>query len=132
MRDLTKKCGENAGKIWNSLNEFGNQSETSLLKSTKLTSQDFHAGVGWLARENKIFKNGSFYDLGNTNLTDFIGENAGKVWRYIYSKRQVEIPAIVKFNKLKIQDAYSAIGWLAREDKISTHYEKKHLKFKIK
>jgi len=132
MRDLIKKYGENAGKIWNSLNEFGNQSETSLLKNTKLNSQDFYAGVGWLARENKIFKNGSFYDLGNTNLTDIIGETAGRVWRYIYSKGEVEIPAIVKFNKLKTQDAYSALGWLAREDKISTHYEKKHLKFKLK
>ena len=132
MRDLTKKYGENAGKIWNSLNEYGNQSETSLLKNTKLTTQDFYAGVGWLARENKIYKNGSFYNLGDTNLTDIIGENAGKVWRFINSKGRVEIPAIVKFNKIKTQDAYSALGWLAREDKITTHYEKKHIKFKLK
>ena len=132
MRDIIKKYGDNAGKIWNSLNELGNQSETSLLKNTKLTSQDFYTGVGWLARENKIYKSGSFYNLGETNLIDIIGDNAGKVWRLIDTKGQVEIPAIVKLNQIEIQDAYSALGWLAREDKITAHYDKKHLKFKLK
>jgi len=132
MRDITKNFGRNAGKIWVSLNKFGPQSQSSLIKKTKISLNEFHAGIGWLARENKISKDGILYNLGETNLTNVIGENAGKVWRLLDSEGQVEIPLIAKLSKIKIQDAYSALGWLARENKIQVNYKDKHLKFAIK
>jgi len=132
MRDITKYYGRNAGKIWVSLNTYGPQSQSSLIKKTKLTLQDFHTGIGWLARENKILKKGILYNLGETNLTNIIGENAGKVWRLLESQGQVDISSIARLSEIKIQDAYSALGWLAREDKIKINGKDKHIKFGIK
>lgn len=132
MRDVTKNFGRNAGKIWVSLNKFGPQSQSSLIKKTKLSLQEFHAGVGWLARENKILKDGILYNLGETNLTNIIGENAGKVWRLLESQGQIEVHSIARLSEIKVQDAYSAIGWLACEDKIKTNKKDKHIKFSIK
>jgi hypothetical protein len=40
---ITEEIGSNAGKIWNLLNEQGNQ------------DPQFYLAVGWLAREGKIF-----------------------------------------------------------------------------
>jgi len=118
MVEITKKIGNNAGKIWTALNTYGPQNQSSLLKNTKLSLKDLHAGVGWLARENKIFKDGTTYKLGETNLTNKIGEDAGKIWRYLNSNNNIDISSISKVTEIKIQDAYSAMGWLAREDKI--------------
>jgi len=132
MRDISKNFGRNAGKIWVSLDKFGPQSQSSLIKKTKISLNEFHAGIGWLARENKIFKDGILYNLGETNLTNIIGENAGKIWRLLESEGQVEIPKIAKLSQIKIQDAYSALGWLAREDKIQISGKNKQIKFAIK
>ena len=118
MKKFTDKFGQNAGKVWVTLNTRGQLNETNLLKNTKLTTNDLYIAVGWLARENKIFKNGSFYKLGETNLTNTIGENAGKVWKTLENQKEVDISSIAKITNLKVRDAYSAIGWLAREDKI--------------
>ncbi len=132
MKDKINEYGRNAGKIWVALNMFGPQNQTSLLKNTKLTINDFYVGIGWLARENKIYRDNLFYTLGETNLTDKIGENAGKVWRTLESKGDVDISSIAKITQVKIQDVYSALGWLAREDKIKTNYKNKQIKFELK
>jgi len=118
MRDATKNFGRNAGEIWVTLNTHGPLNQSSLIKNTKLSLKDFYTGVGWLARENKIYKDGTFYRLGETNLTNTIGENAGKVWRLLNSQGEVNVSSIAKTQQIKIQDAYSALGWLACEDKI--------------
>jgi len=118
MRDTTKNFGRNAGKIWVALNTQGPINQSSLIKNTKLSLKDFYTGVGWLARENKIYRDGTFYRLGETNLTNTIGENAGKVWRLLNSQGEVNVSSIAKIKQIKIQDTYSALGWLAREDKI--------------
>ena len=65
MRDISKNFGVNAGKIWGVLNKKGPQTETNLLKNTKLDETDFYAAVGWLARENKV------YSTGKTNNDQF-------------------------------------------------------------
>lgn len=52
---ITNEIGMNAGKIWNELNEQGEQSIKGLMKKLKLSSSDFHMAVGWLAREGKTF-----------------------------------------------------------------------------
>ena len=46
--------GNNAGLIWNALNENGKMTETKLKKETALASADFYAALGWLAREGKL------------------------------------------------------------------------------
>jgi hypothetical protein len=127
-----KNFGRNAGKIWTALNTHGPLNQSALIKNTKLSLNDFYAGIGWLARENKIYKDRIFYKLGETNLTNKIGEKAGKIWRLIDSKGQVDMSSIVKKTQIKIQDAYSALGWLAREDKIKTNCKNKQIRFQLK
>jgi len=118
MEDKSQKFGVNAGKIWVALNTLGPLDQPSLIKKTKLSNNDFYAAIGWLARENKIYKEGNYYRLGETNLTNKIGENAGKIWRTLNSHGEVNISSIAKMTKITTVDAYSALGWLARENKI--------------
>lgn len=132
MIDIINEFGKKAGKIWVTLNTYGPQNQSSLLKNTKLSLSDFYIGIGWLARENKIYRDKLFYNLGETNLTNKIGENAGKVWRLLESQGEIDVTSISKITQVKIQDVYSALGWLAREDKIKTNYENKETKYKLK
>jgi len=135
MEDTTDKFGVNAGKIWVALNTLGPQNQTLLIKKTKLSNNDFYAAIGWLARENKIYKEGSVYRLGETNLTNKIGENAGKIWKTLYSRGEINISSIAKITKIKTYDAYSALGWLARENKIEANkssLKSNILKFKLR
>lgn len=118
MKDINKKIGINAGKIWDMLCNDGPQNQSSIMKKTKLQLKDFYSAVGWLARENKILRDGVYYKLGDTNLTEKIGEDAGKIWKALESQGEMYITSIPKIAQVKIQNAYSAIGWLAREDKI--------------
>ena len=126
LRDITKKVGANAGKVWTTLDVHGPLTFSNLLKNTKLSLNDLYVAIGWLARENKICKNGSYYQLGETNLTNLVGENAGKVWNILNSQEEASISSISKLTQIKIQDAYSAVGWLAREDKISREIKNKN------
>lgn len=52
---ITNGIGLNAGKIWNTLFDEGEQPVKDLIKKLKMTSPDFYMAVGWLAREGKIF-----------------------------------------------------------------------------
>lgn len=118
MSNIIEKFGQNAGKIWTTLNVYGSLSKTFLIKKTRLKENDFYAGIGWLARENKICKDGSTYKLGETNLTSKIGEDAGEIWKTLHTLEEVDISSIAKLARIEEKDAYSAVGWLAREDKI--------------
>ena len=69
--------GLNAGKIWDRLKDHTTLTKHQLCVKTGLSDDAFHAAVGWLAREDKIQKNGEFYQLGVTNLNGPIGTNAG-------------------------------------------------------
>ena len=80
MQNIVDIYGRNAGKIWKTLSTHGPLDEKSIIKKGRLNKNDFYIGVGWLARENKIFKNGVVYQLSETNLTEKIGCDAGKVW----------------------------------------------------
>jgi len=68
MVKIRKKVGENAGKVWNALNTHGLLSEFQLLEKTNISSIEIHAAIGWLAQENKIFKNGEFFSLNENKL----------------------------------------------------------------
>ena len=111
--------GENAGKIWSVLNEKGSLKKEEILQMTKLNENDFYIGIGWLARENKIYRDESdFYKLDNSNLMSTIGNNAGRIWKIMDIWEEVEFPTIKKLINKETEEIYSAIGWLAKEDKI--------------
>lgn len=132
MRYKNEIYGEIAGKIWKALSITGPCEEKNLLEKTGINKNEFYAGVGWLARENKIHKRGTTYQLGDTNLTNEIGTNAGKVWNTLNNTQDIDVSTITKISHITQKDAYSAIGWLAREDKIKTYTKDKILKFELK
>ncbi|MBN1280677.1 MAG: winged helix-turn-helix domain-containing protein [Candidatus Thermoplasmatota archaeon] len=118
MKTLTEEFGWNAGKVWKILSTNGPLREDVLLKTTKLSEDELWTAVGWLARENKISKENNLYKLGQTNLTEKIGTDAGKVWATVSQQGDVDISTIARNARLTEVDAYCALGWLAREDKI--------------
>ena len=132
MRNIINNYGRTAGKIWKTLYEYGPLDEDNLIKKNRLNKNEFYAGVGWLARENKIFKNKNIYELRETNLTGKIGGAAGKVWNALYTTQNINVSSIAKISEITLKDAYSALGWLAREDKIKTNWENKQIKFELK
>jgi len=119
MSTIAEEFGQNAGKVWQALNENGPLSETKLINTTFLNEHQVHAAVGWLARENKVCQNGTLYKIGGTNLEGKIGFDAGKIWT-VLSKQQtdVDISSLARLTKIDVKDVYAAIGWLARENKI--------------
>jgi hypothetical protein len=119
MNEIIKSFGINAGQIWDILTAEGPQVQTKLLKKTNLTESEFYGAIGWLARENKICRDRRTYKIGETNLTDKIGEDAGKVYQVLNTKNDVDISAIARLTKIEKRDCYSALGWLAREGKIT-------------
>ena len=111
--------GENAGKIWVVLKENGPIRKKEILDKIQLKDSDFYNGIGWLAREDKILKdNEGYYKLDNTNLTSIIGTNAGKIWKIMDIWGEVEFSTIKKLTDADDEEVYSALGWLARENKI--------------
>jgi len=112
--------GENAGKVWEALNCKGPLSETKLLTMTLLDERELQAAIGWLARENKVCKNGTVYKLGETNLTPKIGVDAGKVWGILSQKGETDMQSLARMAHMDVSEAFGAIGWLAREEKIQT------------
>jgi len=52
-----------------------------------------------------------------------IGENAGIVWRTLESKGKLSFEQLQAETGLNMPDVFAAIGWLAREDKISFNEE---------
>jgi hypothetical protein len=119
MSEIIKSFGNNAGKIYNILNGEGPQVQTKLQKKTNLRNEEFYGAVGWLARENKIYKEKRTYKIGETNLTNHIGINAGKIWEVLGRNNEIDINAMSRVTKIEKMDCYCALGWLAREGKIT-------------
>jgi hypothetical protein len=108
-----------AGKIWVALEGQRCLEKDEILKAAQLNETEFYAGMGWLARENKIFgENEVHYGLGTTNLTSKIGTNAGRVWRVMDIWGEVNISTIGRLADMGEKEAYAALGWLAKENKI--------------
>ena len=77
------------------------------------------AGVGWLAREDKIcVVDEVFFRLDCTNLTGVVGVNAGRVWRVLDICGEADLESIVRLSGLSDVDVFRALGWLAREGKL--------------
>ena len=47
-------AGENAGLIWNTLNENGEMQLKQLKKKTKLKDKELFLSLGWLLKEDKV------------------------------------------------------------------------------
>lgn len=119
MNTVVDEFGQNAGKVWQMLNQKGPLSETKLMNFTFLNDRQIRAAVGWLARENKICRNGTVYKIGGTNLVEQIGTAAGKIWTVLSQQQnEIDISALSRLTRININDVYTAIGWLARENKI--------------
>ena len=130
MRDLTTKFGNSAGKIWKTLDEKGSLNEEELKVETRLDTDEFYGGIGWLAREDKIAReNEETLKLDRTNLNSKIGDDAGKVWKILDIWGEVDIHSIKRLADIQEEDANTALGWLAKEDKICID---KHQRFSLK
>lgn len=51
---LKQTIGENAGHIWQLLNEEGEMQLKELLKISAIEEKEFNRSLGWLAREDKV------------------------------------------------------------------------------
>ncbi len=126
VRNLKTKFGENAGKIWQALQDIESTDEDTLQESTKLSKNDFYAGVGWLAREDKIKKvDDRYYELDSTNLTDYVGSTAGTVYKILDIWDEADITTLKKLSDTDEEEVYAALGWLAKEGKV-THESGKY------
>jgi len=126
VRDLTTKFGQNAGEIWRLLNEKGPLSKEEIQESTKQNDDEFFVGVGWLAREDKIsVDENNCYKLSNTNLTSKIGRTAGRIWRILDIWEEADISTMKRLSEVDESQIQSALGWLAREDKININEKEK-------
>jgi hypothetical protein len=119
MKTVIDEFGWNAGKVWKTLNKKGPLRQEALLLTTKMTEDELWAAVGWLAREDKIRRENNLYKLGQTNLTPKIGTDAGKVWSTVAKQGEIDISTIAKTVQIPEVDAYAALGWLARENKVT-------------
>jgi hypothetical protein len=118
MINNIEQFGRNAGKVWNILNENNLLTIKELLDLTSLREYELFIAIGWLAKENKIKKDGEYFKLDITNLSTQIGKNAGIIWRLLYEEGDIDIHSLIFKLKINENDIYSAIGWLARENKI--------------
>lgn len=59
-------------------------------------------------------------------LTEKIGANAGIVWTALQNG-ELEVKSLKKVTKLTEKDLNMALGWLAREGKVSFREEEKDL-----
>ena len=50
---------------------------------------------------------------------EVIGSWAGRVWSALNESGKLTVKAVKKATKLKEKDLYAALGWLAREGKIT-------------
>jgi hypothetical protein len=133
MSSVIDEFGQNAGKVWQMLNEKGPLSETKLINSTFLKEHQLCAAVGWLARENKICRNGTIYKIGTTNLMEKIGMNAGKIWAVLSNQlTDADVSSLARLTNVDVNDVYAAIGWLARENKIDAKTVMKQKNYQLK
>jgi len=51
-------------------------------------------------------------------MNENIGINAGKIWKYLEEKGESKIFKVKKELSLSSEEAYLALGWLAREGNV--------------
>jgi len=118
MIRVTEEFGFNAGRVWKALEMYGPLTETQLVEETSLRKNELFAAVGWLARENKIRMDGDVYCLDETNLSFEIGGDAGVIWNVLNNNGELDTNHISRLIQKDERNIFSALGWLARENKI--------------
>lgn len=126
MRSRLLLYGENAGRIWQVVNEKSSIDEETLKQTTMLDNEEFYAAIGWLARENKIKKTNNFYSLDASNLGKDIGTNAGKIWKILDIWEEADIQTLKKLVDASNEEIYASLGWLAREGKIDKNNQNRY------
>lgn len=119
MENITETYGKNAGRIWHIINKQGPQTPNKLMKTTGLLKEDFYTAIGWLAKENKVYFDNNTYNIGETGWNHQIGENAGKVWNVLNTFDEINATYIPNLAGVSYEETFSAIGWLAKEGKIT-------------
>ena len=117
MRDVDILFGNNAGKIWRALDSNESLTKTQLIKETELDETELLQAIGWLAKENKIKKDGEFYFLDQTNLSDKIENNAVKILK-LFENGKINIDKLEYIIKMDEETYNLALGWLARGGKL--------------
>lgn len=124
MIEVTEEFGFNAGRVWKALDMNGPLTEIQLMEETSLRENEVFAAVGWLARENKIRRDSNVYRLDETNLTFEIGGNAGMIWNMLFTNGELDTTHISRLIQKDEGNIFSALGWLARENKIQLSKKK--------
>ena len=58
------------------------------------------------------------------NMIEYIGTNAGLVWNALDKLGKMDVKQLKKATKIRTEkDVYAALGWLAKEDKLTFFYE---------
>lgn len=60
-------------------------------------------------------------------MLEKIGTNAGKIWTLLDETGTQNVKDLKKSSKLTDKDLYAALGWLAREGKVTLTEEEKEL-----
>jgi hypothetical protein len=119
MINTSGQFGRNAGRLLQTLEKHGSLSKDQLQMNTQLRPYEIDIAIGWLAREDKISCENNMYQIGQTNLTDTIGSNAGVIWESLHKQGESSIDGLTTVTHLPKSQIYEAVGWLAREDKLS-------------
>ncbi|MGH7495028.1 MAG: winged helix-turn-helix domain-containing protein [bacterium] len=65
-------------------------------------------------------------------MVDTIGDTAGKVWQVLDGKESLSVPQLKKATGADEKVLWLALGWLARENKISIAKNKASIKISLK
>ena len=58
------------------------------------------------------------------NMIEYIGTNAGLVWNALDKLGKMDVKQLKKATKIRTEkDVYAALGWLAKEEKLTFVYE---------
>lgn len=126
VRSSISLYGEDAGRVWQVVNEKLSVDEQTLKLTTMLDGEEFYAAIGWLARENKIKKTNNIYSLDASNLGEDIGANAGKIWKILDIWEEADIQTLKKLADTSDEEIYLSLGWLAREGKIDKNDQNRY------
>ena len=112
-------CESEAPERYQFLQRMINELRYDPLNAYKMLIREIrHTRVRFEREENKIRKDGEYFKLENTNLSYHIGQNAGIIWTLLSEEGDIDINGLLLKLNMDEKNIFSAIGWLARENKI--------------
>jgi len=113
-----KTIGTNAGKVWHVLHDNEKTTRYQLMNETGLEGSEVDAALGWLARENKVCRDGEFFSLGETNMEHTIGLNAEILFNVLRTV-PYSLSVLHEVTDLNTIEIHQAIGWLSRDGDVN-------------